>query len=410
MSHDATLPAWIAGGEGFRAFAGRLADAVLCKDLECRFLYANDAALRALDLFGGPPPIGHRLSELCPIAESSRIEQSDLAAMASGETTVTHEHFVAAAQRRRYLVTRIALRDASGTVCGVVCLWVEERRHGPVLSKIDADPAHVSATAGARATTRALETPDPVATERAARAQAERAAAARDQFMGIVAHDLRSPLTGIQSWASVLEAQLQSMPDPPVLASRAIQGIKNGVEQQVQLIEQLLETTRILSGTVALSIADVALAPILTSVVYAQKEAASARGIRIGVNLAPGEAASALIRADAARVEQFVRLLVSAALRRWPPAHTVEVALALDEVGTVHLRVSEASTSAADLAAATKAVPASAPGQRRADDTEAMDLALARRLIELQGGEMDESAPGRKRAIDVRFPRVPEGG
>jgi hypothetical protein len=364
--------------------------------------------LRALDLFGGAPPIGHRLSELRPGAESHRIEQNDLAAMASGETTMTLEQSVAAAQRRRYQVTRIALRDARGVVGGLLCLWVEERRNVPAASKIDVDVATGAAVAGSATTTpHAPGTGDPVATERAARARAERSAAARDQLMGILAHDLRSPLNGIQSWANVLESQLQSMPDPPVLASRAVQGIKNGVERQVQLIEQLVDATRVLNGTVALSMADVSLAPILGSVVAAKAEAAAARGIRIAAHLPSHDAAPVLIRADAARVEQFARLLVSTAVGRWPPADTVEVVLAVEKGGTAHLRVGEPAKTQADVAAATKTPPAGASRSRRADDTEAMDLALARRLVELQGGAMEESAPGAQYAIHVRFPLVP---
>lgn len=70
----------------------------------------------------------------------------------------------------------------------------------------------------------------------------EAATLARDQFLAIVSHELRSPLNGIKSWTHVLENQLQESDDPTV--QRAIAGIMIGVEQQVRLIDDLLDVTR----------------------------------------------------------------------------------------------------------------------------------------------------------------------
>ncbi|WP_289846144.1 histidine kinase dimerization/phospho-acceptor domain-containing protein, partial [Acinetobacter baumannii] len=69
---------------------------------------------------------------------------------------------------------------------------------------------------------------------------AEAAARARDQFLAVVSHELRSPLNGIQNWAYVLESQIAG---GAPLMQRALAGIKTGVEQQVRLIEDLLDAT-----------------------------------------------------------------------------------------------------------------------------------------------------------------------
>jgi len=86
--------------------------------------------------------------------------------------------------------------------------------------------------------------------EQAARAQAEAAALARDEFLAVVSHELRSPLNGIQNWAYVLESQIAG---GAPLMQRALAGIKTGVEQQVRLIEDLLDATRVMSGKLRLT-------------------------------------------------------------------------------------------------------------------------------------------------------------
>ena len=73
--------------------------------------------------------------------------------------------------------------------------------------------------------------------EREARQRAEEAALARDRFLTVISHKLRSPLNGIKSWTHVLQNQLHDSADP--MMRRAIDGIMLGVEQQVRLIESL---------------------------------------------------------------------------------------------------------------------------------------------------------------------------
>ena len=73
------------------------------------------------------------------------------------------------------------------------------------------------------------------------RARTRPAAAVRDALLAILAHALRSPLNGIQSWSQVLEQQL---PRRTPMMDRALAGIRTGVDQQVRLIEDLLEAAR----------------------------------------------------------------------------------------------------------------------------------------------------------------------
>nr|WP_293247910.1 PAS domain-containing protein [Panacagrimonas sp.] len=123
----ALLQAWHAGGDSLATIAGPMSEPVTCVDLDGRFVYANDAALRALDLFGGPPVSGYRLTELCPNADGHRAESHDRDVMSRGEASVREERFVAAGYAHHWHVTRLPLRDPDGTVCGLLSLWVERR-------------------------------------------------------------------------------------------------------------------------------------------------------------------------------------------------------------------------------------------------------------------------------------------
>lgn len=220
-----------------------------------------------------------------------------------------------------------------------------------------------------------------LAAERAAREQAELAAQARDHFLAITAHDLRSPLNGIQSWANVLQMQIPA--DAPAPMVRALAGIRNGVEQQARLIEELLDKARVLDGSVELNIAEISPAPAIQAAIAHAGDAASARGVQlVFVTIDAPER----IRADASRLEQMTRLLLTDALASAPRDSEIRVTLA----GTrdaLKLRVTcQANTPgiASDGAPAQERTTSGDPESRRAD----IGWLLIRRLAELQGGSL----------------------
>lgn len=377
------------GGEAFHRFAGRLDDALFCKDTECRLTYANDSALRAVDLFGGAHAIGHRLSELCPTPDADRIERHDRAVIMSGETSVVNENFVAAGYARGYLVTRVPLRCADGEVCGLACLWVERR----AASGVDdvRDQAHSQ-----------LERKHLLAAERAERQRAEFATRARDQLLGIVSHDLRSPLNGIQSWANVLETQLP--PDASPITKRALDGIKSGVEQQVRLIEDLLDATRILSGRVNLSNVSVPFLPIVRSAVEGAETDATAREIRIVTEL---EGTDQSVQGDPERLRQIVAHLLSNAVRHAPARS--DVGVRLDRVGNrLRLGVTDRGKSAAPGSASSvfEWFRHEEMASARSQAAFGLELALARHLTELHGGTVSVNSAGTEQGVtfEVQLP------
>lgn len=153
-----------------------------------------------------------------------------------------------------------------------------------------------------------------LARERSARIQAETAARARDEFLAIVSHELRAPLNGIQSWAHILENYVQEAVSAP-LAQRALSGIKTGVAQQVRLIEDLLDATRMMSGRLRLVKQPIMLLPIIQAATESVRAAAQAKNIRIHSTLDIG---TEQIDGDPDRVQQIIWNLLCNAIKFTP--------------------------------------------------------------------------------------------
>ncbi|HEY0846146.1 MAG TPA: PAS domain-containing protein [Noviherbaspirillum sp.] len=163
------------------------------------------------------------------------------------------------------------------------------------------------------------ERDDLLARERTARIQAETAARARDEFLAIVSHELRAPLNGIQSWAHVLENYVKDATSSP-LAQRALQGIKTGVGQQVRLIEDLLDVTRMMSGKLRLVKQPLALLPALQAAVESVRAMAAAKRIAITCTY---RITNEQIEGDADRVQQIFWNLLSNAVKFTPEGGNV---------------------------------------------------------------------------------------
>lgn len=150
--------------------------------------------------------------------------------------------------------------------------------------------------------------------ERNARIQAETAARARDEFLAIVSHELRAPLNGIQSWAHVLEIYVKDSMTAGV-AQRALQGIRTGVAQQVRLIEDLLDVTRMMSGKLRLVRQPFTMLPVLQSAVQSVRDMASAK--RIGIT-STYSITTEQVDGDPDRVQQIIWNLLSNAIKFTP--------------------------------------------------------------------------------------------
>jgi len=230
-----------------------------------------------------------------------------------------------------------------------------------------------------------------LARERTARIQAETAARARDEFLAIVSHELRAPLNGIQSWAHVLESYVKDVTSAP-LAQRALQGIKTGVAQQVRLIEDLLDVTRMMSGRLRLVRQPLPLLPTLEAAVESVRGMAAAKRVHIRADY---EIGNEHINGDVDRIQQIFWNLLSNAIKFtsddgnvWVQARrdedAVRVAIRDDGIGIrsdflprLFNRFSQEDTSTT-----------------RNHSGLGLGLFLVRYLIELHGGNVRAESPG----------------
>ena len=160
--------------------------------------------------------------------------------------------------------------------------------------------------------------------ERSARANAESATLARDQFLAIVSHELRSPLNGIKSWTHVLENQLRDS-DPGI--RRALAGIMIGVEHQVRLIDDLLDVTRAMGGNLGMAKQPMPLLPVLADAVESLRATAIEKGLTLQTEYGIGDRE---IHGDPDRVRQIFVNLLSNAVKFTPSGGAIRVVAAVE--------------------------------------------------------------------------------
>ncbi|UQA62742.1 GAF domain-containing sensor histidine kinase [Polyangium aurulentum] len=157
--------------------------------------------------------------------------------------------------------------------------------------------------------------------EREARARAEQANRMKDEFLGIVSHELRTPLTAISCWVALLKRRTPKENE----LERALESISRNTSMQARLVEDLLDTSRIVSDKLSLELEEVSLPALLESARQALTQAASEKGIEIRVVLPENPPPN--LRGDSVRLEQVVRNLLSNSIKFTPSGGRVELRL-----------------------------------------------------------------------------------
>ena len=233
----------------------------------------------------------------------------------------------------------------------------------------------------------------------ALRRTAEDATVAKDRFLAHVSHDLRNPLSSILGWSTLLRG-LENLP-PQV--KRGIDVIERNAKSQVQLIEDLLDISRIASGKLSLvmSVEDVRSA--VDTALDAARLAASSKKVRLDVLVDQDIGAIAV---DPDRFRQIVWNLVSNAVKFTPAGGTVRVAA--KRVGTIfQLEVIDDGRGIAPafLPRVFGAFEQAEDGTQRAAGL-GLGLAIAKQLVELHGGtiRVESEGEGRGTRFVVELP------
>jgi PAS domain S-box-containing protein len=164
------------------------------------------------------------------------------------------------------------------------------------------------------------EREDLLESERFARAEAERSSQMKDEFLATLSHELRTPLSSILGWSQVLrnggrgEADLQ----------KGLDIIERNARVQTQLIEDLLDMSRIISGKVRLDIQPVEPVSFIEAAIETVRPAADAKGIRLEKIL---DSSAVPISGDPSRLQQVVWNLLSNAIKFTPRGGKVQVVL-----------------------------------------------------------------------------------
>lgn len=214
-----------------------------------------------------------------------------------------------------------------------------------------------------------------------------------------VAHDLRSALNGVQSWAYVLDHTLDT---PPASAQRALSGIRTGMQQQLALIEHMEEAVALLADDSSPQWERVDLLAALQKATDEVRPVAEARGVILaaaGVDSAadqPGD--GLLIDADTRRLDPLLRNLLVHCIHHARSADTVETHLKF-EAGRIRLRITESRAPTGARREERIAVLSDFFRRRKAQGgnsapRQGTALLLARRLVETHGAHIEAEGQG----------------
>ena len=156
--------------------------------------------------------------------------------------------------------------------------------------------------------------------EQLARETAEAANRVKDEFLGVLSHELRSPLNPILGWSRLLQKRAFD----PAIVKRALQAIERNAKLQAQLIEDLLDISQILRGKLMLNTCTVDLAEVITETLETVHLAAEAKSIKIHTYFEP---TVGKIAGDRVRLQQIIWNLLSNAIKFTPAEGWVEIKL-----------------------------------------------------------------------------------
>ena len=359
-------------------------DAIIGKTLSGVITSWNRAAERVFG-YTAREAIGRSITLIVPpdrLAEENEV----LARIARGDR-VDHFETVRVTKEGRHInvsLTVSPIRNAAGTIIGV--------------SKISRDITDRVRAEAERA--------DLLAREQAAREEAEALNRAKDQFLAVLSHELRTPLNAIYGWARMLH----NTPLDATLRARGADAILRNAKAQLQLVEDLLDVSRIITGNMRLEVGPVNLGSVIEAALETVRPAANAKDISLH-RMVDSSVGSIVGAAD--RLQQVIWNLLMNAVKFTPRGGRIEVRLRRADPD-VEIVVSDTGEGISpDL------LPHVFERFRQGDSTITrthgglgIGLALVRHLVDLHGGtvQAESAGPGQGSTFTVRLPvRAPLG-
>jgi PAS domain S-box-containing protein len=355
-------------------------DAIIGKDLNGIITSWNQGAERIFG-YSAEEMIGTSIMRLIP-PERQGEEEEILSCLKRGER---FEHFetVRIAKEGRQLHVSLSIspiKDANGRVVGVskIARDITDRK----LSEEALREAQKVAKAANADRKRLLES------ERAARSEAERANHIKDEFLATLSHELRTPLNAMLGWAAALRAGHSSTEE----LEQGLETIERNARVQGQIIEDLLDMSRIISGKLRLDVQRLDLPAVLAEAIDTVRASASAKGVRLQAIVDP---LNAPVTGDPNRLQQVFWNLLSNAIKFTPKGGRVQVLL---ERVDSHVEVSIIDTGEG---ISPEFLPYIFNRFQQADASTTrrygglgLGLAIVKQLVELHGGSVRVKSSG----------------
>nr|WP_158623817.1 PAS domain S-box protein [Corallococcus llansteffanensis] len=238
-----------------------------------------------------------------------------------------------------------------------------------------------------------------LARESAARHEAEEANQLKDEFLATVSHELRTPLTAILGWVQLLRTGHL----PESRRERALETMERNARAQGQLIEDLLDVSRIMSGKLKLDVEPVDLSIVVQQALDSVRPAADARGISVQATVDT----SSSVMGDARRLQQVVWNLISNAVKFTPKKGRVRLVVERRE-SFVELTVADTGQgiSSAFLPHVFERFRQADSGSTRKTGGLGLGLSIVRHIVEMHGGTVTGASEGEGRGatFTVRLP------
>ena len=230
--------------------------------------------------------------------------------------------------------------------------------------------------------------------------EAEAANRAKDVFLATLSHEMRTPLNAIVGWLSILrheDAETRHFQE-------GLKVIERNTMAQVQLIDDVLDVSRIVSGKLRVDIRPCELADVINAGVNVMRPAAEARGITLDVRLDPSASGA---WCDSVRIQQVVWNLVSNAVKFTPKGGRVDVTLSREQ-SSFQIQVSDNGQGISS-----ELLPHVFDRFRQADSSTrrkfaglGLGLSIVKYIVEAHGGTVEANSPGEGKGstFTVRLP------
>jgi signal transduction histidine kinase len=281
-----------------------------------------------------------------------------------------------------------------------VSVFVELYEKRAALKRQAAALQHAHDELEERVRLRTAELAAATALERELRAQAEQVNRLKDEFLATLSHELRTPLNAILGWTHLLALPT----DDPAMAQRAVTVIKNNAVAQSQIIEDILDVSRIISGKLRLRLAPAALHDVVDAAIDAVLPAADAKSITLERHIAAIEP----VVIDRDRIQQVCWNLLSNAVKFTPKGGRVSITLE-ERAGDLVLTVADTG-----IGIPAEFLPHIFDRFTQADGSASrrhgglgLGMAIVRHLVELHGGTVhaESAGPDRGATFTTTLPR-----